>query len=119
MKKLVLAAMLVSTAMTVAPRGAEAVGCISGGLAGGAAGHLAGHGVLGAVAGCAAGHAYNKRQKNRVAQAAQDDEAVNSGNNTSTMSRQGYQPGLQDRPPYNSSPRTSGYPSGYSPTYSR
>jgi uncharacterized protein YcfJ len=117
MKKLILTAMLASTAMAAAPPEAEAVGCISGGLAGGAAGHLAGHGVLGAVAGCAAGHAYNKRQKNR---AMQDDAAVNNGNNTSTMSRQGYQPGYQDHPPYNSSSQTSGYPtSGYAPTYSR
>lgn len=47
----------------ILPPKAEAVGCLSGGAAGALAGHMAGHGILGALGGCVAGHAWNKHQK--------------------------------------------------------
>ena len=55
MKTIIGAAMIFLVASLV-PGGANAKGCIKGGVVGGAAGDMMGHGKAGAAAGCVIGH---------------------------------------------------------------
>lgn len=68
MKKLVISAAVVVSAMCMALP-AQAKGCLKGAAVGGVAGHVAGHhGVIGAAAGCAIGHHRANKQDKAAAQ---------------------------------------------------